>query len=907
MYYKATCTRLSELSLQFNPAPERQGFRPAWACLILGMLLAFIPAQGADAPAKPRVLTSAVQVLSLSPEEAETGLPVRLRGLVSLYQPNLSLFFVQDPTGGVYLFDEVPHPDVRSGQWVEVEGVTGKGRGTPILLGPQVRLLSASEFVPPIIRPRPVSLEIILAGRSDEQWVQLTGAVRRAWWDKPYLALRFGPKQSAAVALVPQPFPPTNLTGLLRAQVSVRGVCVQRFDRQGRIEATSLFAAAAEDFQVLACPAEGPFEAPLRSVGGCFEQVRFTDNDPWVRTKGTVIAVLSNGSFYLDDGQRGIEVRPCPGVDVRTGDDLEVAAYIVPNGHGALLEDAIVRKLGTSLPLEPLALSLQQARNRETEARLVTLEARLLDHVQQQECEFLTVAALGTTFTAELRTTNRAGTLTAFQPDSVLRLTGIWLGRQGDDPDSRYRLRLRDAADARLLHSPSWWTSKHILLVVSALTAACLLASAWAMLLNSQVRQKTEEVRRRLEKEAELEQRFRDLIENANDMICTLSRDGRLTSANRAAERIFGYSRQELTTRPLSDFVAPDSLPNLQQILAANPKTGSVDMAELKVTARDGSDRTLEIDSRRFGSAGVQVIARDVTERKRAEARLAGLQSEMWEVSRKAGMADVASAILHNVGNVLNSVNVSAGIVARMMRTSSRSGVTKMAGLLEEHRRDLAGFFAVGGRTEQVIAYLKALDQQLSSEQATVLKELRELSGNIEHINNIVATQQSYARIGGVVEEVSAAHLLDDALRINATLLKNHQVQVVRQYDPRSLPMINVDKHRVLQILINLIRNAVYACEESGRADKCLTLRAANADGRIKFLVADNGVGIPAENLTRIFNHGFTTRKDGHGFGLHSGALAARAMGGDLRAESDGPARGASFTLELPTQPALPR
>ena len=93
---------------------------------------------------------------------------------------------------------------------------------------------------------------------------------------------------------------------------------------------------------------------------------------------------------------------------------------------------------------------------------------------------------------------------------------------------------------------------------------------------------------------------------------------------------------------------------------------------------------------------------------------------------------------------------------------------------------------------------------------------------------------------------------------------------------------LNVEKHKILQILVNLLRNAKYACQDSERADKRLTVRVANGEGRIKISVIDNGVGIPPENLTRIFNHGFTTRKDGHGFGLHSGALAAKEMGGSL-------------------------
>jgi C4-dicarboxylate-specific signal transduction histidine kinase len=127
-------------------------------------------------------------------------------------------------------------------------------------------------------------------------------------------------------------------------------------------------------------------------------------------------------------------------------------------------------------------------------------------------------------------------------------------------------------------------------------------------------------------------------------------------------------------------------------------------------------------------------------------------------------------------------------------------------------------------------------------------------------------------------------------------------VDVVREY--QVVPPIAVEKHKVLQVLVNLIRNAKYACDESGRVDKRMTVRVANGDGRIKISIADNGVGIPAENLTRIFHHGFTTRKDGHGFGLHSGAITARELGGSLSAYSAGPGCGAIFTLELPAPAA---
>lgn len=184
------------------------------------------------------------------------------------------------------------------------------------------------------------------------------------------------------------------------------------------------------------------------------------------------------------------------------------------------------------------------------------------------------------------------------------------------------------------------------------------------------------------------------------------------------------------------------------------------------------------------------------------------------------------------------------------------------------------------------------------AEQRAIVSELDSLRRNVEHIKEIVAMQQNYAMVGGVKEMINVVDLVEDGMCLNEGGLRRHGVEVGREFEP--VPPMNAEKHKILQILVNLIRNAKYACGESGRPDKRMTLRVVNGDGRVKMSVMDNGIGIPPENLTRIFNHGFTTRKNGHGFGLHSGALAAKAMGGSLTVLSGGAGQGAAFTLELP-------
>jgi signal transduction histidine kinase len=265
-------------------------------------------------------------------------------------------------------------------------------------------------------------------------------------------------------------------------------------------------------------------------------------------------------------------------------------------------------------------------------------------------------------------------------------------------------------------------------------------------------------------------------------------------------------------------------------------------------------------------------------------------------------MAEVATSVLHNVGNVLNSVNISTSLILERLAKSKISNLARLAALLREHLDDLAAFVTTDPAGRQLPAYVDRLADRLEAERGSLVQEAKQLRKNVDHIKEIVAMQQSYARMGAVVENINVTDLIEDALRMNAGALARHEVKVVREYESKN-SLIHVEKHKVLQILVNLIRNAKYACDESGHDDKRLTVRLTNGDDRLRISVIDNGVGIPPENMTRIFNHGFSTRKEGHGFGLHSAALAAKEMGGSLAVHSDGPQRGAVFTLELPLEP----
>lgn len=322
--------------------------------------------------------------------------------------------------------------------------------------------------------------------------------------------------------------------------------------------------------------------------------------------------------------------------------------------------------------------------------------------------------------------------------------------------------------------------------------------------------------------------------------------------------------------------------------------TGS--LAELiafsrQVAAGDLGARAPQSSEREFG-----ILARAMNQM--AES-LEHSQSQLLAAARVAGMAEIATNVLHNVGNVLNSVNVSAGLVGEQLRASKLSGLTRAVDLLDAHAGDLGAFLTLDARGRLLPVYLRELAQALHGEHAAMAEELGTLARSVDHIKEVVATQQSYAGAARVIQSLNLDELVDDALRMNAGALTRHKVEVVR--DLAELPALPLDRHRLLQILVNLISNAKHAMNGAAGSSPCITLAARLIDGgTLRITVADNGEGIAAQNLTRVFSHGFTTRSNGHGFGLHSCVLAAQEMGGRLSAHSDGAGRGAIFTLDIP-------
>jgi signal transduction histidine kinase len=756
----------------------------------------------AAATNEPPLFTRISEVRDFIAAHTNLDARARLQGVITYIDLNLGDFYLQKGEDAILITGQL-NAGLSSylsqeGNYVELDATAHEG----VLFATSfARLLGKGSFPQP---ERP-SWDHLMTGQFDSRWVEIEGVVTAC--EPQRLTLNISGGQ---IIVWINEMDEAALRSLSGSLVRVRGVCSPVVNARNQRLGVRLLLPSSEWVEILNPARENPFNAPSVPIAAVMSADYQSGGLPaqFVKTVG-IVTCRQARLLFIQNGAAGLRLSLAQDADVAPGDEVEAVGWPQPDGFSPKLGQAVVRRIGRGvLPKpEPIDLLTNNASDLEQrrDATRVEIEAVLLGQsVDQSLCVLnLQDPRAQQVFCAYLPLTNAEQRLPC-PVGSRLRLQGVFKTIRDKAPDvdqavTSFAMYLNSRSDIFVTARPNWWTTRHIFWLTAAFAALLAIVLAWVGLLRNQVRQRTRDLRLKIQEH----QRSEDLL------------------------------------------------------------------------------------------------AAEILQRKGLQAEAEKAHGQLLVVARQAGMAEVAIGVLHNVGNVLNSVNVSSSVLMDRLRQLNSGRLHKAIALLRKNENALPSFLSTDPRGKKMLPYLETLAAHLASEQAGALEELETLSRNIEHIKDIVATQQSYATHVGLTEPVQVIDLVEDALRMNAESLERRGVHTIRDYDPHP-PIVNADKHKILQILVNLIRNAYQACDDSGRPDKHLVIRVSNGSGSVKISATDNGVGIPPENLSRIFNHGFTTRKNGHGFGLHNSALAAKEMGGLLLVSSPGSGQGATFTLQLP-------
>ncbi|HWX21169.1 MAG TPA: PAS domain S-box protein [Candidatus Binatia bacterium] len=576
------------------------------------------------------VLTHVSDILKLRREEASQHLPVRLRGVITYADPEWRNGFIQEQSDAIYVYLDQNQKGIQSGQWVELTGQTSPGGFAPEVLSSSIQMLGTTNLP----NPARVDLEDLANGHLDAHWVEMEGVVRRVDEQSGHASLSLMTPKGRFNVIIPgfenRPLP----THLIDALVSVQGACTSELNVRRQLSGITLHVPSLDQVKIFEAPSADPFAisgTPIEAVA-TFDPSRLAGRR--VKIQGVVTLKMPGQGFILQDTSGGLRVLTRQTNEVQLGDAVDVLGFPAIGDFSPYLEEATFRQTGSgSLPVPQQTTAEQIMLHGTNDAQVVVLKARLLQNVPRSANPQLVLQDGPIIFTAHVESQTRRTEVPAFQSGNLLRLMGVCSIQGGERHEpATFRLLLRRPEDIQLLETTPWWTSRHALALAGGMMLAIVITSAWVALLRRQVRTQTALIRQKLQDEAALEERYRNLFENANDIVYTHDREGRLTSINQTGERLLQKSREAILSRNLVEFVAPDQQAAARQWLEHVVKGTASPTGEWDFVAASGQRVKLEISTRLIEQGGrffeVEGIARDITERKR-------LEREVLEISNR--------------------------------------------------------------------------------------------------------------------------------------------------------------------------------------------------------------------------------------------------------------------------------
>ena len=831
------------------------GCRHGWAWRLLPPLVILaaslgrvVAAEGQKpAAAKLPTLTHVDQIRRLGPEEAARGYPVHIRAVITYYNFSAGDLFIEDTHEGIWVEPGQNKLDLHIGEFVEVEGISGPGDLAPEIEHARFRKLGEA----PMPTPRKVTGDELASGRQDSQWIEAEGVVRSAAEREGGLVLSvsFGAFDCRVFVLNHPPLP----ADLIDTRVRIQGVFGGLYDSDtSRILGFQVLVPSWSDVHILERAPQGLFALPLRPIRLL---LRLTPEGAFthrVRVQGTVLLQRPGQFVSLREQGEALWVRTTQTLPLNVGDVIDAVGFPAPGDYMPEMRDAFIQRIGAGPAPQPVAENAERLQQGFRSAELVRLTARLLNHTTLPSTEVLELQTGPVTFRAELHTRRGQPHLSSLRNGSLLQVTGVSRVEVNDNHDpTGFGILLRSPDDVVVLKLPSWWTTGRALTVLSLLATVVILALGWITLLRRRVRQQTETIRLKYEHEVALEEQYRDLFENANDLIQCVDPQGRLVYVNPAWRKTLGYSEADVPGLLVFDLIRADCreywLALFERLLAGE----HVDRIEMELASKGGATVVLEgnadckfVDGK---PVSIRSILRNVTERKRAEQEL-----------RKAKEAAEAA---------------------------NRAKSEFLANMSHEIRTPMNG---VLGMTELV------LDTELTTEQRDYLGMVKSSADSLLGVINDIL---DFSKIeAGKLElecvEFKLRGRLDLTLKTLALRARQKGLELHSEVAPEVPENLVGDPGRLCQVLINLIGNALKFTEK-GEVNVQVTVERDEGDGVwLQFTVKDTGVGIPEDKHASIFEaftqaDGSTARRyGGSGLGLTISRRLVEMAGGHIWVES---------------------
>lgn len=583
------------------------------------------PAEDSTATAK-RVaeplpaLTHAAEVKRLSVEEAKRGFPVRLSAVVTYVDSAWDMFFVQDQSDGIFVFSAGLNLDWKQGQLVELEGITRPGNFAPIVSLSKDKSLGQSTMP----ASQPTSRAELMTGKLDSQWTEIKGIVHALSIDDGHLVLDFVTDGGRLSAFVPGFTHRAIPEKLIDSGVRIQGVCSTMLNEKKQLKGIQLCIPSLSFIEVIEAAPSDPFSISVRPIGTLFRFNPKENSGHRVKIRGVVTLQRSGRSLFVRDESGSIYLQTAQKTAVQPGDEVEAIGFPVVNNTTPELDDCEFKKVGTGPAPEPIAITPDKARSGSYDAVLVRMEGRLVTRSERHPNGALILSSGSTIFEAQLEPGTKEQKLADYREGSQLSIAGI-CSMYGDQESrsSQFRILMRSPKDVDVLARSPWWTVERSLAALAAVALGGLAAIGWGTAMRRQVARQTAIIRERLERETALEERYRQLVENASDIVFTCEMTGLITSLNKVGREITGYDVGQTSKITLEQLVAPECRKSIKRLLADTTPENDSSFFELKFVTKSGGRVPVEVSSRTLaekdGPTSVQCIARNISERKRIE------------------------------------------------------------------------------------------------------------------------------------------------------------------------------------------------------------------------------------------------------------------------------------------------